>query len=163
MNVSWDDVQQFIAWLNKATGHRYRLPSEAEWEYAARAGTDTRFSTGDCLPATHANYDGTVPGDGCPKGEYLKRTLPVGSLAANAFGLHDMHGNVREWAQDCWNKSHSGAPLDGAARNDGDCSQRVQRGGSLDSYARTARSADRNYDAVGYRYSRVGFRLSRSR
>ena len=86
INVSWDDAQQFVAWLNEVTGQRYRLPTESEWEYAARAGTSMPFSTGDCLPSTHANYNGTEPGDSCSKGEYRNQTMPVGSLAANAFG-----------------------------------------------------------------------------
>jgi formylglycine-generating enzyme required for sulfatase activity len=163
INVSWEDAQQFITWLNRATGQRYRLPSEAEWEYAARAGTTTRFNTGECLPTDQANYDGNNPGDGCPKGEYRKQTLPAGSLKANAFGLFDMHGNVWEWTQDCWNSSYSGAPSDGSAWARGDCGLRVRRGGSWSSLARSARSATRSLDSAGVRNDGVGFRLSRSR
>lgn len=163
INVSFNDVQQFIAWLNKATGQRYRLPSEAEWEYAARAGTSSPFSTGTCLPTTHANYDGSHPASGCAAGEYRRQTLPVAGLQANAFGLHDMHGNVWEWTQDCWNSSYGGAPADGSAWTSGNCTLRVQRGGSWSYNAGYARSAYRNSDAVGYRNDDLGFRLSRSR
>lgn len=163
INVSWDDAQQFIAWLNKSTGKRYRLPSEAEWEYAARAGTSSKFSTGDCLSTSQANYDGNHPLDGCPKGEYRKQTVAVGSFAANAFGLHDMHGNVWEWTQDCWNDSYSGAPTDGSARTNGTCSRRVIRGGSWFNYADHARSAKRYNYSTDNRNGYQGFRLSRSR
>jgi formylglycine-generating enzyme required for sulfatase activity len=163
INVSWDDAQQFAAWMSKSTGQRFRLPSEAEWEYAARAGTTTKFSTGDCISASQANYNANRPGDGCPTGEYRKQTIPVGSFAANAFGLHDMHGNVWEWTQDCWNGSYSGAPTDGKAWTSGNCGQRVLRGGSWDINAGSARSALRNYVGTDYHYTDTGFRLSRSR
>lgn len=163
INVSWDDVQEYIVWLNNETGKRYRLPSEAEWEYAARAGTNTRFHTGDCLSTAQANYYGDSPASGCPKGEDRKKTLPVGSLAKNAFGLYDMHGNVWEWTQDCRNGSYSGAPTDGAAWTSGDCARRVQRGGSWSTNAWTARAANRNTNTRDSRNSNLGFRLARTR
>lgn len=160
IHVSWDDAQQFIAWLNQSTGKRYRLPSEAEWEYAARAGTDSRFSAGACLSTSQANYDGKHPLDGCRQGEYREQTTPVGSFAANAFGLHDMHGNVWEWTQDCWNESYAGAPSDGSARITGNCNRRVIRGGSWYNGAVYARAARRNYSSPAYRDAAQGFRLA---
>jgi formylglycine-generating enzyme required for sulfatase activity len=163
INVSWDDAQQYLTWINKKTGKTYRLPSEAEWEYAARAGTTTRFNTGDCITTDQANFDGNNPAQGCRKGEYRQQTLPVGSLATNAWGLYDMHGNVWEWTQDCWKDTYSGAPSDGLARSDGDCSRRAQRGGSWYSYGWSARSADRNGYTRDARHNSLGFRLSRSR
>ena len=163
INVSFDDIQQYLTWINKKTGKRYRLPSEAEWEYAARAGTSTRFSTGDCITTDQANFQGNYPASGCPKGEYRRQTVPVGSFSANPWGLHDMHGNVGEWTHDCWNNSYSGAPGDGSARSDGDCSGRVQRGGSWGSPGLWVRSASRFNYSRDYRNDDIGFRLSRSR
>jgi len=163
IRVSWDDAQAYIAWLNRKTGQRYRLPSEAEWEYAARAGTTTRFSTGDCITTDQANYDGNYPPQGCAKGEYRAKTLPVASFAANPFGLYDMHGNVWEWTQDCWNDSYNGAPTDGSAWEGGDCSRRALRGGLWINYGWVARSAARSDYPRGYRGGGgLGFRLSRS-
>ena len=111
--VSWDDVQEFIKKLSRMDGREYRLPTEAEWEYAARAGTTTPFTYGRCLSTDQANYDGNYPLSGCDKGEYRKRTIPVGSLdAPNAWGLHDMHGNVWEWCQDWYGNYPSGSVTD---------------------------------------------------
>lgn len=163
INVSWDDAQAYIAWLNKKTGQQYRLPSEAEWEYAARAGSTTRFNTGDCITSDQANFNGSKPEDGCPMGEYRRQTLPVGSFAANAWGLYDMHGNVWEWVQDCWMDNYTGAPCDGSARADGDCSRRGARGGSWYIHGYWLRSADRSSSPHDARYYVTGFRLSKSR
>ena len=162
INVSWNDAQTYIAWLSHKTGQRYRLPSEAEWEYAARAGTTTRFSTGDCLTTDQANYDGNYPPEGCAEGEFHDKTLPVASFAANPFGLYDMHGNVWEWVEDCWNDSYNGASTDGSAWSSGDGIRRALRGGSWFSYGSWARSAFRLNSTRGYRSSFLGFRLSRS-
>ena len=119
MRVGWDDVTPYLAWLSKETGKRYRLPSEAEWEYAARGGTTTRYYTGDSVTQEEANY-----------GRYFAgRPVLVGSYAPNPFGLHDMLGNVAEWCEDCWNANYVGAPWDGSAWLTADCERRVLRGG----------------------------------
>lgn len=164
INVSFDDItNEYIPWLNRKTGKQYRLPSEAEWEYAARAGTTTRFNTGDCITTAQANFDGSEPAEGCPKGEYRGQTLPVGSFHSNTFGLYDMHGNVLEWVQDCSNEGYHSAPSTGAARTDGDCDSRVFRGGSWSNHGGLVRVAFRNYISHDFRYNPLGFRLSRSR
>ena len=109
INVSWYDAAAYAAWLSSQTGDRYRLPSEAEWEYAARAGTETVYSWGNDIGDNRANCDG------CPSQWDEFKTAPVGSFAANAWGVHDMHGNVWEWVRDCWNRGYEGAPADGTA------------------------------------------------
>ena len=132
INVNWEDAQQYVKWLSGKTGRRYRLLTESEWEYVARAGTTTEYSFGDCIDTGKANYDGNYEFNGCGKtGKYLLRTAAVGSYPANAWGLHDVHGNVWEWTQDCWHGSYAGAPTDGSAwTSGGDCARRVVRGGS---------------------------------
>ncbi|MDR2858021.1 MAG: formylglycine-generating enzyme family protein [Novosphingobium sp.] len=152
INVSWDDAQSYVMWLSRTTGKRYRLLSEAEWEYAARAGTTTAYSTGVSIDASQANFE--------ERG--LARTEAVGNYRANGFGLHDVHGNVWEWVQDCWNESYQGAPADGRAQTTGDCSQRVLRGGSWGSNAANLRSALRGGLASGARSSFFGFRVART-
>ena len=130
INVSWDDAQTYLEWLRGKTGHEYRLLSESEWEYVARAGTSTPFHTGSTISTEEANYDGNhVYGSGV-KGTSRQQTVPVGSFRPNQFGLHDVHGNVWEWVEDCWNESYVGVPADGSAWRSGDCSRRVLRGGS---------------------------------
>ena len=160
MNVSWDHIQEFIAWLNAKTGGGYRLPTESEWEYAARAGSVTEYSWGDNIRedgGIWANCQNSVCGDS------WDNTAPVGSFASNAWGLHDMHGNVYEWVQDCWNNHYKGAPVDGSAWESEDCSQRVIRGGSWFSYSWTLRSADRSRGGRPNRYLYLGFRLARDK
>ena len=124
INVSWEDAQSYVTWLSRETGESYRLPSESEWEYAARAGTATKYSWGNEIGVNRANCDG------CGSRWDNQRTAPVGSFAPNGFGLYDMHGNVWEWVEDCWNGSYAGAPSDGGAWRSGDCAKRVLRGGS---------------------------------
>ena len=107
--VSWNEAQEYVTWLSSRTDHEYRLPSEAEWEYAARAGTQTRYWWGNEVGRDRANCAG------CGGREDDRRTAPVGSFAANPFGLHDVHGNVWEWVADCWHDDYQGAPVDGGA------------------------------------------------
>ena len=150
-NVSWDDIQGFLQKLNSKTGKSYRLPSEAEWEYACRAGGTHEYCGSHSVDAV-AWYDKNSG----------SKTHPVGQKQANAFGLYDMSGNVWEWAQDCWNGRYSGAPIDGSAWATGDCGQRVQRGGSWYSLADVTRSAIRSRGNSGLRYYDSGFRVALS-
>ena len=168
VNVSHDDITDvhgFIAWLNsKVPGQPYRLPSEAEWEYAARAGTQSWFATGEIVTDVQANFRASVRYAGSDTGVYRRETLPVGSFAPNGFRVHDMMGNAMEWTADCWHPSHEGAPADTSARggeNGGDCSKRVLRGGSWFSEPNELRSAFRaRYDS-GLRTRKAGFRVVR--
>jgi formylglycine-generating enzyme required for sulfatase activity len=156
INVSWDDAQAYVAWLSKKTGMPYRLLSEAEWEYAARAGTTTRYPWGDEPDTNHANFrDSGSQWSG-------KQTSPVGSFEPNAFGLYDMIGNVWEWAQDCWNDSYKGAPSDGSAWESGNCGRRVVRGGSWGDLPEYVRVAYRSRVAPSNRNYIQGFRLART-
>ena len=164
--MSWDDAQRYVEWLSGKTGRAYRLPSESEWEYAARAGTRTPFHTGGTITPQQANYDGRVSypsGDYDPNGLHREQTLPVGSFPANAFGLHDVHGNVREWVQDCWNDSYAGAPGDGGAWESGNCYFRVLRGGSWFDSPWHLRSAFRDgHRPSANRNRNYGFRVART-
>ena len=167
INVSWDDAKQFVAWLAKKTGKPYRLLTEAEWEYAARAVTKASdphapFSTGATINYKQANYDANFTYNKGPQGVYRQKTLDVGSLPRNAFGLHDMHGNVWEWVEDCYRDSYRGAPTDGSAVTSGDCSLRILRGGSWNYYPQLLRSAYRYATAGGIRVENVGFRVARA-
>ena len=155
MNVNWKDAQAYVAWLSRESGAGYRLLSEAEWEYVARAGRETAYSWGDEIGKNRANCDG------CGSRWDDKYTAPVGSFGANAFGLYDMHGNVREWVDDCWNGTYEGAPTDGTAWKRGNCDHRVLRGGSWDRPPRTLRSALRGRRSTGYRTFNFGFRVAR--
>ena len=156
INVSWDDAQRYVRWLSGRTDKPYRLLSESEWEYAARAGTETAYSWEDEIGVGRANcWECGSRWDG-------KQTAPTGSFASNAWGLHDMHGNVREWVEDCWNGSYEGSPRDGSAWRSGDCSERVTRGGSWVSFPSNVRAACRNGDASDYRSSSYGFRVART-
>ena len=162
VNVSWGDAESYVSWLSLRTGKRYRLPSESEWEYVARAGTTGPFHTGSTISTDQANYDGNYVYGSGRKGVYRKRTVPVGSFGANAFGLHDVHGNVFEWVQDCWNGSYAGAPSDGSAWESGNCSYRVLRGGSWIYFPWLLRSALRNWLNSGIRSDFIGFRVART-
>jgi formylglycine-generating enzyme required for sulfatase activity len=154
-NISWDDTQTYITWLSRRSGHAYRLPSEAEWEYAARAGTTTRYWWGDHPGTALANCMG------CGGSQDPRAPLPAGTYQSNPFGLYDMLGGVAQWVQDCWFPNYSNAPGDGSARQSPSCSKRVLRGGSFragpDDMAPTARG---NYDAP-VRYLANGFRVAR--
>ncbi|MDQ3014210.1 MAG: formylglycine-generating enzyme family protein, partial [Acidobacteriota bacterium] len=163
--VSWDDAQEFCARLAKKTGKPYRLPSEAEWEYACRAGTMTPFAFGETITPEVVNYDGNYPYAGAKKGAYRKQTTPVGNLgAANAFGLFDMHGNVWEWCEDVWHDSYGGQqgnpPIDGSAwLSGGDSSRRVLRGGSWGYSGNYCRSASRYFNTAGNHNNNIGVRV----
>ena len=150
--VSWNDAQAYVKWLSNETGKRYRLLSEAEWEYVARAGTETPFHFGMTISTDQANYNRN----------YRAQTVEAGSFPSNGYGLHDVHGNVDEWVQDCWNDSYFGAPTDGSAWTSGDCSGRVLRGGSWDSKHRNLHLADRDWGPTNYRSIRTGFRVART-
>ena len=161
INVSWEDAQSYVRWLSARTDHRYGLLSESEWEYVARAGTITPFYFGSTISTDQANYNGDYTYDSGRKGVYRGKTVPVGSFSANAWGVHDMHGNVWEWVEDCWNYSYEGAPADGSAWESGDCGKRVLRGGGWISKPRDLRSALRFRNSSGNRYSNSGFRVIR--
>jgi len=157
INVSWNDAQEYVAWLSGKTGAAYRLLSESEWEYAARAGTTTRFHFGSTIATSQANYSGIGSG-----GISRDRTVPVGQFPANGFGLHDVHGNVDEWVQDCYHGSYDGAPRDGSAWESGGCPKRVLRGGCWNYSSRIVRSANRYGLEPDYRYHNLGFRVAQT-
>src|ERR1043166_8344409 len=143
IDITWSDAKAYADWLSRKTGKAYRLLTEAEWEYAARAGTTSRFAFGDTLSPAQANFDGSSDGSG-PSEENRQKTLPVGSFPANAFGLHDMHGNVVEWVEDCWHADYAAdTPADGSAWLSGNCDGRVMRGGSWEDSQEELRSAAR--------------------
>jgi formylglycine-generating enzyme required for sulfatase activity len=162
IHMSFDLAKNYVTWLSRKTGKTYRLLTEAEWEYAARAGTTTTFAFGDTLSPGSANYNASTDGSG-PSEENRQKTMPVGSFPPNAFGLHDMHGNVSEWVEDCFHNDYTAkAPVDGSAWLEGNCTGRVLRGGSWEDSDAELRSAAR----VGeYRYNSSytdGFRIARS-
>ena len=151
INVSWNDAQAYVRWLRGKTGKEYRLLSAAEWEYAARAGSRTRYSFGDGITPSDANYGGNIG-----------TTQPVGSYRANGYGLYDVHGNAWEWVWDCFNESYAGAPNNGGAWERGDCSRRVLRGGAWYNDSRNLRSATRLGNQAGNRIIDFGFRVVRT-
>ncbi|HEX3651829.1 MAG TPA: formylglycine-generating enzyme family protein [Rhizomicrobium sp.] len=157
VNVSWQDAQAYVAWLSARTGQRYRLLSEAEYEYAERAETQTPYSTGTSISSRQANFvdaaaqspEGTMP-------------MPVGSFFPNGFGLYDMQGNIWEWVQDCWHDNYAKAPADGSAWLSGDCQRRVVRGGGFNREAKFMRSASRYWIVGELRSALAGFRVART-
>ena len=158
INVSWEDATAYAEWLSAETGKKYRLPSESEWEYAARAGTTTRYSWGDAIGRNRANCAGCGG-----RWDDENGTAPVGSFSANPKGLHDLHGNVWEWVADCWHGNYAGAPLDGTAwTTGGNCSWRVVRGGSWVSVPGSLRLAYRLGIAAVDRGGDIGFRVART-
>jgi formylglycine-generating enzyme required for sulfatase activity len=138
INVSWNDAQAYISWLRRKTGRNYHLLSEAQREYVTRAGTTSPFWWGALISHSQANFN-----DGSHH-EFHDQTAPVDSFQPNPWGLYQVHGNVFDWTEDCWNESYQGAPTDGSAWTSGDCNSRVARGGAWDTYPRHLRSAHRN-------------------
>ena len=161
--VSWDDAKAFVRWLARETGQEYRLPSEAEWEYAARAGTTTAYWWGARASHEYANYGKDECCGGLSRGrDRWERTAPAGSFSPNAFGLHDVAGNVWEWVEDCYETTYDLAPRDGSAWTGGSCEVRVLRGGSWDVIPGGVRAAIRDGYTAGDRDSNVGFRVART-
>jgi formylglycine-generating enzyme required for sulfatase activity len=157
INVTWHDATDYARWLSRSTGKMYRLLTEAEWEYAARAGTTSRYSWGDDPGKGNANCAG------CGSLWGYQQTAPVGQFKPNAFGLYDMHGNVWQWCEDVWHETYHGAPTDGSAwLEGGDGSQRVVRGGSWINYPLSLRAANRIGLTPAFRSSDIGFRLART-
>ena len=146
--------------LSEQTGRRYRLPSEAEWEYACRAGSVTPYHWGSTITPQQANYDGNYSYNGSATGASQEKTVPVGQFESNAFGLFDMHGNVLEWCEDRWHNRYHEAPADGCVRTDGNGGRRVIRGGSWYSDPEFLRSAYRIWGSPDYRNYSLGFRLA---
>jgi formylglycine-generating enzyme required for sulfatase activity len=155
VNITWDEARAYAAWLSKKAGKPYRLLSEAEWEYAARAGTTTKYAFGNTITHDQANFSYGKEGEG--------RTKEVGSYPPNAWGLYDMHGNVWEWVEDCYVGTYQGAPADGTARIFPNCPTRVARGGSWDYQADDIRSSVRyQLKPDWWPIDEAGFRLARS-
>lgn len=151
INVNWDDAQNYASWLRAKTGQKYRLLSESEWEYVARAGSRTPYHVGEEISEQDANC-----------GKSVGMTVEVGSYPANAFALHDVHGNVWEWVQDCWHDSYRGSPRDGSAWESGTCLAKVLRGASWNDDCREELNlAARAEFYVEYRVNNVGFRVAR--
>ena len=161
--ISWNDARDYVAWLSRQTGQTYRLLSEAEWEYVARAGRSTAYSWGDDIGSNRANcgdHDYSEGYGAC--GDQWSGMAPVGSFAPNAFGVHDMHGNAGEWVEDCWHDSYAGAPSDGSAWRAGDCVYRVVRSGSLYGDPEELRSAARDgVKPEAREYAGQGIRVAR--
>jgi len=155
VNVSWHDAVAYTEWLSKQTGHRYRLPSEAEWEFAARSGSVKRYWWGNEVGESNGNcFD-------CGGQWSGRQTAPVGSFPASDFGLHDMAGNAREWVQDCYLPNYNDARQDGTAVVTPGCAERVVRGGSYSSPSKKLRSAARDHNEPGLRQDDLGFRVVR--
>ena len=166
--VSWEDAKAYVEWLSGETGEGYRLMSEAEWEYVARAGTRTSWFWGDsegeqCKNGNGAGTETTFDWRNKACGDGYGETAPVGSFVPNGYGLYDVHGNVWEWVEDCWHGDYEGAPTEGSAWvSGGDCGKRVLRGGSWGSRPRYLRSANRLRLTAGNRYFSNGFRVART-
>jgi formylglycine-generating enzyme required for sulfatase activity len=163
INVSWNDAKDYVSWLSRKTGKIYRLLTEAEWEYAARAGSMTTYSWGDKIDCGKASYDGGQGSDCAAHTGWfsLRGTQLVGSYSANRWGLHDMLGNVWEWCEDNWHPDYRGAPDDGSAWRGGDASMRILRGGAWNYSPSGLRSADRNWFPPSGSTSFIGFRVAR--
>jgi formylglycine-generating enzyme required for sulfatase activity len=162
--LNWHDAQAYVAWLSSKTGKQYRLLTEAEWEYVARAGTTTPFWWGASISPSQANYDGNSGYSGGATGEFRGRSVPVSSFAPNPWGLYQVHGNVWEWVEDCRQETYRGAPTDGSASITGDCRRRALRGGSWAFSPGLLRSAARSHFSgpADLRGANVGLRVART-
>jgi formylglycine-generating enzyme required for sulfatase activity len=162
VNINFNNAEAYAAWLSRKTGKRYRLLSEAEWEWAARGGSTAPFAFGPTLSAGQANFDSSEKTELNPKGPARGKAVAVGSFKPNAFGLYDMHGNVWEWTEDCWNDEYGPSmPRDGRPALTGDCNGRVLRGGSWEDGASDLRAAARVANAIGDRSWSDGIRVAR--
>lgn len=155
INVNYNHALEYIDWISTETGHQYRVPSEAEWEYAHRGGSVTAYPWGNDAGENKANCKD------CGSQWSAHSTAPVGSFESNAFGLYDTFGNAYEWVADCWNPTHEGAPADGSARTDGNCDLRVMRGGSFYYFKKVGRSSYRAKNPVVVNSYWLGFRVAR--
>jgi formylglycine-generating enzyme required for sulfatase activity len=162
VNVSWNDARAYVAWLSEITGKNYRLLTESEREYVARAGTTTPFWWGASISFLWANYNSSESYGGGPRGGNRKRPMPVDSLRPNPWGLYQVFGNVSEWVEDCWNEGYRGAPTDGSAWTGGDCNRRVYRGGSWTTGPSLLRAASRVPADPGIRHNFTGLRVART-
>ena len=162
INVNWNDAKAYVAWLSQKTGKKYRLLSEAEWEYIARAGTTTSFWWGSSFSTSQANYNGTHTYGGEPTGEDRQKTLPVESFSPNPWGFYQVAGNSYDWIEDCFHDDYYGAPVDGSAWLTENCKGHVVRGGSWTSAPWNIRSAFRGWFPTNFRSSNHGFRLART-
>jgi formylglycine-generating enzyme required for sulfatase activity len=164
ININWDSAKIYTTWLSHKTGKTYRLLSEAEREYVTRAGTTTPFWWGWSITPKQANYNGTYTyaGGASSRSEYRQSTVPVDSFEPNAWGLYNVHGNIREWTEDCWNESNSGNPGDGRPRTTGDCALRVVRGGSWNYLPQSLRSASRYWRLRESQFHFLGLRVART-
>jgi formylglycine-generating enzyme required for sulfatase activity len=162
IGANWDDAAAYCQWLSGTTGKEYRLPSEAEWEYACRAATSTPFWWGSSISADDANYNGNYTYSGGQTGQYRKATMPVESFKPNPWGLYQMHGNVWEWCADNWHENYRDAPEDASVWQGGDDRRRVLRGGCWYSYPQYLRSAWRVWYNNEFRFDGIGFRVART-
>lgn len=162
INISWNLAQSYIKWLNTKSTHTYRLLSEAEWEYMARAGTTTDYTTGQTITPNQANYNSNPHNTQSHSSPERDSTMPVGSFAPNLFGIYDVEGNVREYTQDCWHENYDGAPDDGSAWiKYGNCEKRVARSGAWGAMQDDMRSASRGSFGIFRKSVSYGFRLAR--
>jgi formylglycine-generating enzyme required for sulfatase activity len=162
VGVNWDDATAYCQWLSKTTGKDYRLPSEAEWEYACRAGTSTPFWWGSSISTDDSNYDGNYTYGSGKKGQYRKATVPMESFKPNTWGLCQVHGNVWEWCADPWHENYRGAPEDGSVWQGGIQGLRVLRGGSWVNVPQDLRAAGRYTSSTENRSVTFGFRVART-
>ena len=163
VGVTWDEAKEYATWLSRKTGKQYRLPSEAEWEYAARARTATPFSFGPTISPDQANYNGSAGYADGPVGANRQQTQPVGSFPANAFGLNDMHGNAAEWVEDCWRDGYGDPPpTDAKPYVAPECGEHVVRGGSWEDGPDAVRAAARVGNRRDQQAPSIGFRVVRA-